>query len=89
MESQGIISILIVPITMQDQLWGFVGFDDCHAERVWVDGEISVLQVAASSIGGFITRSRTKEDLIHARDELEMRIEEVRERGSELESRNA
>ncbi|HII06709.1 MAG TPA: PAS domain-containing protein [Methanotrichaceae archaeon] len=82
---QGITSILIVPITIQDQLWGFVGFDDCHSERIWSKNVISVLQVAAGSIGGAVIRNRTKNDLVRARDELERRIEEVEAKNTEME----
>ncbi len=85
LEPQGIVSILIVPIMAQEQLWGFVGFDDCHDERIWSKNEISVLQSAAGSIGGAIIRSRTKEDLIRTRDELEKRIDEVEAKNAEME----
>jgi PAS domain S-box-containing protein len=85
LEPQGIISILIVPITVQGRLWGFVGFDDCHSERVWSKNDTSVLQSASGSIGGAIIRSRTREDLVRARDELEMRIDEVEAKNAEME----
>ncbi len=85
LEPQGIVSILIVPIIIEEDLWGFVGFDDCHSERVWSKNEISVLQSAAGSIGGAIVRSRTREDLIRARNELEKRIDEVEAKNAEME----
>jgi PAS domain S-box-containing protein len=85
LEPQGIVSLLIVPIIIEEDLWGFVGFDDCHSERVWSKNEISVLQSAAGSIGGAIVRSRTREDLIRARNELEKRIDEVEAKNAEME----
>ncbi len=85
LEPQGIISILIVPIFVEDRLWGFIGFDDCHRERFWSDGEISVIQMAAGSIGGAIIRSRTRKDLVGARDELERKIDEVEAKNAEME----
>ncbi|MFA7356653.1 MAG: GAF domain-containing sensor histidine kinase [Methanothrix sp.] len=85
LEPQGIISILIVPIFVEDRLWGFIGFDDCHLERFWSDGEISVIQMAAGSIGGAIIRSRTRKDLVGARDELERKIDEVEAKNAEME----
>jgi len=33
--SQGIVSILIIPIIHKDIFWGFVGYDDCKMERTW------------------------------------------------------
>ncbi len=85
LEPQGIVSILIVPIIMEDRLWGFVGFDDCHSERVWSKNDTSVLQSAAGSIGGAITRWRTREDLVRAGYELERRIDEVEAKNAEME----
>ena len=85
LEPQGIVSILIVPIFVEDRLWGFIGFDDCHRERFWSNGEISVLQVAAGSIGGAFIRSRTRADLIRAKGELLERIGEVEAKNAEME----
>ena len=82
---QGIISILIVPIIVDDRLWGFIGFDDCQRERVWTNNEVSVLQVAARSIGGSIVRSLTRRELERAKDELDMRIREVEAKNAEME----
>ena len=85
LEPQGIVSILIVPIIMEDRLWGFIGFDDCHSERIWTNNEISALQIAAGSIGAAIVRSRTRADLVRAKDELEERVGEVEAKNAEME----
>ena len=41
-ESNRILSILIVPIYVDETPWGIIGFDDCERERVWSDAEIDV-----------------------------------------------
>ncbi len=41
--AQGIHSVLILPIFTGGQLWGFVGFDDCSAEREWTESELNLL----------------------------------------------
>ncbi len=43
MESQDIKSFLIYPVIFNNNLLGFLGFDDCHNERIWSDTEISFL----------------------------------------------
>ncbi|HEY8241742.1 MAG TPA: ATP-binding protein, partial [Kiritimatiellia bacterium] len=68
-EAQDIRSILIVPIFVQDRLWGFIGFDDCHSDRAWSTNEESTLFAMAGSIGGAIARRQT-ERMLHARDRL-------------------
>ncbi len=51
---QAIQSLLIVPIWERDYFWGFIGFDDCHQERLWSELDIAVLQTTATSIGSTI-----------------------------------
>lgn len=56
LRSQGIRAILMVPIQIDGSLWGYIGFDDCHTDRIWSTDETSALQLMASSIGGAIAR---------------------------------
>ena len=75
LESQGIRSILVVPVFLEEQFWGFAGFDDCRRERRFDEDEESVLSLAAAGIGAALVRSR-----MHRRME-----EEVRERTRDLQ----
>jgi len=52
-------SIIMVPIRIDQELWGYIGFDDCHSEREWTASEESMLVAIAASIGGAIQRQRT------------------------------
>lgn len=63
LEPQNIISILVVPIFIEDTFWGFVGFDECRYQRQWKDSEEAILIAAAGSIGAAIVRKRTEEAL--------------------------
>ena len=47
---QGVVSVLLVPIFLHDNFWGFIGFDDCHKERVFTKIEENVLRIC-----GFMT----------------------------------
>jgi PAS domain S-box-containing protein len=86
LEPQGIRSILVVPIMIDDQFWGYIGFDDCHSDRSWSDSEVSILLASGGSIGGAIMRHRAETALRNAHAELELR---VKERTEELERRTA
>ena len=41
---QGIMSLLVVPVFLQDSFWGFVGFDDCRNERLFTEDEETALR---------------------------------------------
>ncbi|GAG06332.1 unnamed protein product, partial [marine sediment metagenome] len=60
---QAIKSILVVPIFVEDVWWGFIGFDECTAERRWTKAEIEVLRAAAGTLGGGIQHQRAEEAL--------------------------
>lgn len=57
-------SLLIVPIFVEQQWWGFIGFDECRYERLWGSGEIESLRAAAGILGAAIRRTRLEK--IHA-----------------------
>ncbi|OPX80275.1 MAG: Bacterioopsin transcriptional activator [Methanosaeta sp. PtaB.Bin039] len=59
----GTLSVLIVPIMVEDLFWGFIGLDDCHRERLWNEGEVSLLIGFAGSVGGSILRKRAEDRL--------------------------
>jgi diguanylate cyclase (GGDEF)-like protein len=48
---QGIISILVVPVYIKDEFWGFVGFDDCRNERTFTDIEEKMLRSTSLLFG--------------------------------------
>lgn len=64
LSSQGIVSILLVPIHVDGKWWGFIGFDNCEREYKWLEGEKALLGTVASSIGSAIGRRKVKESLV-------------------------
>jgi PAS domain S-box-containing protein len=70
LEEQDIVSLLVVPIMLDGEVWGFVGFDDCHTDRDWTESEISILVAAAASVGAAIVRARDAEDLKRSAEDL-------------------
>ena len=61
LESQGILSLVIIPIFKKDFFWGFVGFDDCTQERVWTEAEISILKTYVNAIQNALDREEKTE----------------------------
>jgi diguanylate cyclase (GGDEF)-like protein/PAS domain S-box-containing protein len=56
--AEGTRSIVAVPITLADGWWGFLGADDCEAERQWSSGEIDRLREVAGEIAEGLQRER-------------------------------
>lgn len=83
---QGILSLIAIPIRVDGQFWGFVGLDDCHANRVWSTADRDSLRAAVEMLGSAIARQHTQEALVQAKLTLEDR---VRRRTHELEEQVA
>ena len=58
LEAQGIVSLLVCPIHFGQRLWGFIGLDDCHAQRAWQEVEIAALRAAGVAVAAAMTRAR-------------------------------
>ena len=65
LNTNNIHSILIVPILVNNQFWGYIGFDDCNSDRQWSTSEEMILIAIAASIGGSLQRHRTEEIMRH------------------------
>ena len=50
LEPQGIQAILILPLTVEEKFFGFIGFDNCESDRNWDALEINLLSAAAAAI---------------------------------------
>ena len=69
-EKEGrVLSLLTVPIFVEGEYWGLVGFDDCTTERVWEAAEIAALETAAATFAAALQR-RGSVATLRSRDEL-------------------
>lgn len=68
LEKQNILSILIFPIFVKNELHSFIGFDDCTIERIWSEDEINILQTLANNISSALERN-INETLIYQTEE--------------------
>ncbi|RLC86856.1 MAG: hypothetical protein DRJ03_07605 [Chloroflexi bacterium] len=58
LEAQGIRSILIIPLFVSGNWYGFISFDVCDLPREWQQVEIDLLRTAASAISNVIEREQ-------------------------------
>ncbi|WP_169726970.1 ATP-binding protein [Desulfovibrio cuneatus] len=63
---QGIISILTAPIFFHGELWGFIGFDNCHSEHMWSEPEESILRAAGTLVGTAIHKRLVNQALLQS-----------------------
>lgn len=69
LQAQGIVSILVVPVFLEKQFWGFVGFDDCQNERTFSEAEEGILRSASLLIATSLLRNKITQNLVQAREE--------------------
>ncbi len=69
LQAQQIQIILVAPILVGDQWWGFIGFDNCRDEIEWSAHEIEALKTAANLLGITMLRLQAEQErtlLAHA-----------------------
>ncbi len=86
LDPQGICSLIMIPVFVEDAWWGFLGLDDCVEDREWTEPEKDSLRAGADMLGTTIVRQRTQEELLESKAKLEQRVQE---RTQELEEQVA
>ena len=59
-ETQDVLAIASVPIFVDGDWWGFIGFDDCVTERTWSPAELDTLRTASSLLAAAVRRERSE-----------------------------
>ncbi len=77
LKDQGILSMAILPIFVDNRWWGFIGIDECKYERHWTGTELEALHIAANIFGSAETRARTEQKLIRRQRTLNLMHEIV------------
>jgi GAF domain-containing protein len=75
LQAEEILSIVVVPIFVEGEWWGFVGFDECLAEREWFVAEMDALKAAASTLGAALRRRRGEEALRESEERYSLVVE--------------
>ena len=61
-------SMLLLPIFVEEQLFGFIGFDDCTNERVWKEEEVTFLRSLTQNLTNAFEK-RAALDTVRKREE--------------------
>ncbi|MDR1838509.1 MAG: response regulator [Treponema sp.] len=77
LSSQNILSIFVVPVFLHDQFWGFVGFDDCHQERIFTENEETIIRSSCLMIGNAFLRHDDVTEIVRLQADLEEALKEA------------
>ncbi len=75
-------SIILVPILIDGVYWGFIGFDECHSDRIWSNDEESILSALVSTLGEVLKKNKFREELIRKNIELDIAVKEAEKAAS-------
>ncbi|MCL1817470.1 MAG: hypothetical protein FWG35_00975, partial [Spirochaetaceae bacterium] len=75
---QGILSIFVMPVFVREQFWGFIGYDDCHSERVFPENEQSILRSGGIIAVNALLRHEMTMNLQASAVQLELALQEAR-----------
>ncbi len=70
LERQGVLSVLVLPLTVQEQFFGFIVFDNCTEARLWSASEVELLKAAAAALSLQHERSRAEAALRRSEAQL-------------------
>ena len=68
----GVKSILLIPIFINNSLYGFLAFDDSALERNWSSDEIKILQTLANNISFAINRNISERIIIETEEKFRL-----------------
>lgn len=66
LETAGIQSLVLCPIFVLGEFWGFIGMDDCRQERTWREIDKDILKTFASCLASAIERRKAEEIVLES-----------------------
>ncbi len=77
LESEGILSMLVLPLWEEARWYGFIGFADVEMKREWNEEDIRLLQTAAEMVGTYIERKKVEMALRESEERFRGFVEEA------------
>jgi len=69
---QKILSILVLPLFVHGEFFGFIGFDNCIEARPWEASEVALLRATAAALSLAQERRQAKEALLKANERFHL-----------------
>lgn len=64
LKKAGVKSLIIAPIFVDQEWWGFIGFDQCRQARRWQSVQVDALKTASSIFGAALSRQNAEKKLV-------------------------
>lgn len=79
LNKQEVKSLMIAPFFVQDELMGFVGFDDCVEQRQWESSDIELLRTFSNLIGNIFERQQAEYKVLNSEEKYRSLVENLTE----------
>lgn len=76
--SQKVLAVLLIPVFVQKEFWGYVGFDNCHSERLFTKNEESIVRSGSLLIANALLRNEYISDIRETAVRREKALAEAR-----------
>ncbi len=77
LEEQNIKSILQIPVFVENELFGYAGFDDCTTERIWTEDEKSFMHSITTNLAFAIERKQNLDKIAKALESKNRTLESI------------
>jgi len=88
LEPQNIKSILAYPLISQNEIFGFIGFDECNSSKMWSESEVQLLRTISNVISNAFERRNIYQQTKKSNTQLQQIINDSTNAYWELYSNN-
>ena len=83
LKSQGIQSLLVIPIFVDKQWYGFLGFDEVDKKRTWNEQDIRILNTAADMMSSYIEKKNRETAMKNSQKKLRIAMKNAQAANSQ------
>jgi len=69
-KAQGALSVLLIPVQVKGEWFGFMGFEDTYLRRHWGASDLALFGTNAEIIGAFLARQQAEQTLTESQNHL-------------------
>lgn len=83
LKSQGIQSLLVIPIFVDKKWYGFLGFDEVDKKRTWNEQDVRILNTAADMLSSYIEKKNRETVMKNSQKKLRIAMKNAQEANSQ------